>query len=128
MNKQRRSHARPWTGIFGLFGFFGFTYFISHQIPFLTFFGFFSFFSYYWWGKMAGEMEDERLRENKQKASSFALSLSIAILFAGTVLIGNFFTDQIERAYALTVLLIALTFAVAINLSAYLTYRYDRGE
>lgn len=127
MRKQRAIPQKPWMGVMGLLGCLGFTYFSTGQTYTLVYFAFFAFFSYFWWGKMGGQVPDERMLENQHKAARQAFSGGFAVIFVGTIFIGNAFGEtNVHTAYALTVALVALGFAVAQNLSAFLTYYYDQ--
>lgn len=117
---------KPWMGIFGFLGFAGFFGFFAEPV-FLSFFGFFGFFAFYWEGKLARELQDERLNENRRKALQIAYPSAFSFVFAGMILIGNFLgTKDPAKAYALLNLVIALAFAVSQNLSVYLAYRFDK--
>lgn len=117
---------KPWMGIFGLLGFLGFAGVFTEPV-FLVFFGFFGFFAFYWEGKLAKELQDERLNENRNKALQIAYPSAFAFVFASMILIGNFLGGKDPaRAYALLNLVIAVAFAASQILSVYLAYRFDK--
>ncbi|WP_315115286.1 DUF3796 domain-containing protein [uncultured Clostridium sp.] len=124
-----KTSVKPWMGVSGLLGFLGFLYFPLNEPVFLAFFSFFGFFSFYWEGKLAKELPDERLYENQQKASKIAFRLGFAIIVVSMVLIGNFWgSKEPAKAYALLNAVIAVTFAISLNLSTYLAYKFDKDE
>ena len=126
---KKRIKIKSWMGIFGLAGFMGLLAFPFKEPAFLALFSLFGYFSYYWEGKLANEIQDERLTENRQRAQRIVMPAGFALVFAGMILIGGRLasTDP-ARAYGLLSALIAFTFAVSLNLSAYLTCRFDKGE
>lgn len=128
MKRGKPIPQKPWMGVMGFLGFLGFSYFHTGQPYTLVFLAFFGFFSYFWWGKMHGQVPDERLIENFSRAAQNAYGGAFAAVFAGTILLGNFFDYDMSKAYAATVALVALGFAVALNLAAFLTWCYDQGE
>lgn len=118
--------VKPWMGIFGLLGFAGLAGVFIEPV-FLVFFAFFGFFSFYWEGKLAKELQDERLNENRQKAMQIAYPSGVAVIFASMILIGNYLgVKDPAKAYALLNLVIAFSFALTQILSTYLAYRFDR--
>ena len=126
---KRKHIVKPQMATLGLLGFLGFLSIALNEPTFLVFFSFFGYFSYYWESKFANEIPDERLNENRRKAQQIALKAGTFVIFAGMILIGNLFgSKDPAKAYAILVALISLAFAAAINLSAYLTYRFDKGE
>ena len=79
--------------------------------------------SYIWWNKL-GDYEDERLIYNKQRAGSIALYTGFVLVVVASVLI-RLYTVDILILYRLQVLIIALSFAISMNLWAFLTYKFD---
>lgn len=122
MNK----HVKSWMGILGFLGLLGMISFPLKEPTFLLFFTFFGFFSFYWWGKMSGEEEDERMAENYLKASSFSNRAGFSIIFIGAILLNSSFGNiSIDNKYAILLILIAISFATANIMTAFLTHKYD---
>ncbi len=111
--------------LFALFGFLGFKELNGDPLGLLSFV-FFSNLSFYWWNKL-GEYEDERLIYNKHRAGSIALYTGFALAIISSVLIRIYIVDVLTL-YRIQVLIIALSFAIAMNLWAFLTYRFDTGN
>ncbi|MGL5347178.1 MAG: DUF3796 domain-containing protein [Peptostreptococcaceae bacterium] len=111
--------------LFTLFGFLGFKEINGDPLALLSF-GWFAYLSYYWWNKL-GDCEDERLILNKNKAGSIALYTGFVLAVVSSVLI-RLYTVDLLTLYRLQVLIIALTFAISINLWAFLTYKFDMGN
>ena len=127
MRKQKR--LKSWMGAFGLLGALGFLYFVFRDPFFTTFFCFFGGFSIYWEAKLAKEMQDERLVENRYKASKIALQSVFIAVFCIMILIGNVLgSTNPAKAYVILNATIAIAFAAILNLSAFLTYKFDKGE
>lgn len=98
------------------------------------FFAFFGFFAWYWEYKLQEGVEDERLTENRLKATSKAFNISFLIVWLGAVF-GNTLMIRIfplladiSNRYNYVMILIALGFALGLILRSYLTYRYDTKE
>ena len=126
---KKKAFIKPWMGSLGLLGFLGLFYFTFNEPFFLAFFGFFGGFSFYWEGKLAKELQDERMDGNRQRASKIAMTIGFSAVFIGMILIGNIWgSEDPARAYVVLNALIAFAFAVSLNLSAYLAYKFDRGE
>lgn len=122
-----RITPRPWMGIFGLLGFMGFVWIPFNEPTYVVFFGFFGFFAWYWEGKLAKEMADERLNENRNKATQISYQTVFAIVYASMILIGNLVGPKDPaKAYLVLNAVVALSFAFSLILAAYLTYRYDK--
>lgn len=126
---RKKLSIKPWMGSFGVLGFMGFLYFIFKESFMLIFFGFFGFFSFYWDGKLETELSDERLRENQQRASKIGISVGYTITFISMILIGNYWGKRDPViAYNLLNAIISISFAISLNLSSYLAYKFDKGE
>ena len=111
--------------LFALFGFLGFKELNGDPLG-LLYFGWFAYFSYIWWNKL-GSCEDERLIYNKNRAGSIALYTGFVLAVVASVLI-RLYTVDILTLYRLQVLILSVTFAISINLWAFLTYRFDTGN
>lgn len=111
--------------LFVLFGFVGLKDLNGDPLALLSF-GWFAFFSYIWWNKL-GNYEDERLLYNKNKAGSIAMYTGFVLAIASSVLI-RLYTVDLLMLYRLQVLIVALTFAISMNLWAFLTYKFDTGN
>ena len=111
--------------LFTLFAFAGFKYLDGDPLG-LLYFGFLGQLSHIWWSKL-GEYEDERLISNKHRAGSIALYTGFLIAVVASYL-ARLYTVDILMLYRLQVLILALTFAIAINLWAFLTYKFDTGN
>jgi len=110
---------------FALFGFLGFKELNGDPLGLLNF-GFFGNLSFYWWNKL-GNCEDERLIYNKHRAGSIAFYTGFVLAVVSSVLI-SLFTVDLMTLYRMQVLIIALTFAISMNLWAFLTYKFDTGN
>lgn len=108
--------------LFALFGFLGFKELNGDPLG-LLYFAFFGQLANYWWYKL-GNYEDERLIHNKHKAASIVFPVCFAIAIVSSVLI-QLYTVDILKLYRLQILIIALTFAISMNLWAFLTYKFD---
>lgn len=129
MKKNQKIAIHPAMGIFGLLGGMGLLGFMLDQPTFCGFFGFFGFFSWYWWGKLAKEPWDERLIENQLRATNLAMRLCFGLIFACMILSGNFIgSHNPQLAYPILISIVSLGFATAMNLTAYLTWKYDRED
>lgn len=132
MNTQKgfQFPIKPWMGILGLLGFWGLYYFAPQNNGnpgTLAFFGFFSFFSFYWAGKLSKEKADERLVANQLKAQQIAAIVPLVLLFTGNILLYNYVgRENPEKAYAILIAAISLSFALSLNLASFLTYRFDQ--
>ncbi|MGL5316525.1 MAG: DUF3796 domain-containing protein [Peptostreptococcaceae bacterium] len=110
---------------FTLFALAGFKYLDSDPIG-LLYFGFLGQLSHIWWNKL-GDYEDERLISNRHRAGSIALYTGFVLAVIASYLI-RLYTADLLMLYRLQVLILALTFAIAMNLWAFLTYKFDTGE
>lgn len=108
-----------------LLGFLGFKGLNGDPLG-LLYFGFFGNFSSYWWYKL-GDCEDERLIYNKHRAGIIAFYVGFVLAIVSSVLIRLFTTDLLTL-YRMQVLIIAVTFAISMNLWAFLTYKFDTGN
>ncbi|MBS5787169.1 MAG: DUF3796 domain-containing protein [Clostridioides difficile] len=108
----------------GFLGFQGFKELNGDPLGLLAF-CWFSFFSIYWWNKL-GNCEDERLIYNKHRAGSIALYTGFVLAVAASYLI-RLYTVDILTLYRMQVLILALAFAISMNLWAFLTYKFDFG-
>ena len=128
-NKKGRT-VRSSMGILGIMGFLGFLGITLNQPTFCAFFAFFGFFAWYWWGKLAKEeCYDERLIENKLKATIIATRYCFGLVFGLMIFSGNMIGDDNPAlAYKLLIIIVSLGFAMANNLTAYLTWKYDQED
>lgn len=108
--------------LFALFGFLGFKELNGDPLG-LLYFGFFGQLGNYWWYKL-GNFEDERLIYNKNRAGSIAFYIGFLLAVIASYLI-RLYTVDLLVLYRLQVLILALTFAISMNLWAFLTYRFD---
>ena len=111
--------------LFALFGFLGFKELNGDPLGLLAF-GFFGNFAYIWWNKL-GDYEDERLISNNRRAGFIAFYTGFVLATLSSVLI-RLFTVDLLTLYRMQVLIIALTFAISMNLWAFLTYKFDTGN
>lgn len=111
--------------LFALFGFLGFKELNGEPLGLINF-AFFGYFSHIWWYKL-GDVEDERLIYNKHKAGSIAFYTGFVLAVVSSVLI-NLYTVDLLTLYRLQILILALTFAISMNLWAFLTYKFDTGN
>ncbi|MCC3865243.1 hypothetical protein K0040_13295 [Terrisporobacter petrolearius] len=84
----------------------------------MKYFGFFDSFANCWRYRL-GDYEDERLIYNKRRAGMIALYIGFVLAIVSSVLIRLFTVDSLTL-YRLQVLIIALTFAISMNLWAFL--------
>lgn len=118
MKKKRRT-VYFYFGFLGFFGLLGFT-----QAPiFLLNFALFACFANFWWNKL-GDEEDERLIKNRLKAANLSFKICFSFLFLLSLGVGQLNLSS-TYLYRLELLFIALSFAIAVNLWAYLTYYFD---
>ena len=120
--------VRKYSILFTLFGFLGFQGFkeLNGNPLGLLAFGWFAYFSNFWWHKL-GDYEDERLVYNKHRAGYIAFSIGFFIIVVSSLLI-RLYTVDLLILYRLQILIIALTFAISVNLWAFLTYKFDTGN
>lgn len=111
--------------LFALFGFLGFKELNGDPLG-LLYFGFFGQLSHFWWNKL-GDREDERLTSNKHRAGSISFYIGFVIATVASYLI-RLYTVDLLTLYRLQVLILALTFAISMNLWAFLTYKFDTGN
>ena len=129
MKDNKRRNIHPAMGFFGLFGFMGLLGIAFNEPTFYSFFSFFGFFSWYWWGKLSKEQWDERLVANQLRATNKAMGLCFGFVFSGMILSGNFIgSHNTALAYPILIAIVSLGFAAALNLAAYLTWKYDRED
>lgn len=126
MNSTKQKTAKyrkyAWTqGFLGFLGCIGFRYFENHDPAYLIYFSMFSLFVFFITGKLAAEMQDERMKENHKKA----LLLALKIPFATLLLVGLFPTfATLTEIIAIIICMIgfiltAFTYAIAF-------YYYDK--
>ncbi|MBN8049172.1 DUF3796 domain-containing protein [Paraclostridium bifermentans] len=106
----------------GFLGFLGFSGVNNDPIFFLNF-AFFGCFAYFWWFKL-GLTEDERLIADRYKSGSISFRICFSIAFLLSLFIGQFSLD-FELLYKIQLIILSLTFAISVNLWAYLTYKFD---
>jgi hypothetical protein len=123
-SKQKTAKYRKyaWTqGFLGFLGFLGFRYFENYDSSFLVYFSFFSLFVLFITGKLAAEMQDERMIANHRRS----LLLALKIPFLTLMLIGIFptfatLTEIIAIVMCMTAFVAtAFTYAIAF-------YYYDK--
>ncbi|GAA3645049.1 DUF3796 domain-containing protein [Asaccharospora irregularis] len=111
--------------LFAFFGLLGFKELQGDPLG-LLYFGFFGNLASYWWRKL-GDVEDERLIYNKNRAGVISFYIGFVIAVVSSVLI-RLYTVDLLTLYRMQVLIIALTFAISMNLWAFLTYKFDLGK
>lgn len=132
MKQQRKIKKHEW--VLGFLGFMGLYGFLDDNPTAILFFAFFAFFSRFWDYKLQNEVEDERLIENRYKATliAFKSSFSIIWLFAvfGCTVLPRLLEplNIIENQYKFLLSVIAFGFAFAMILASYLTYRFDKKD
>lgn len=127
-NNQTRKINPAMSGL-GILGFLGLLGFIFDEPFFHSFFAFFGFFSLYWWGKLAKEQWDERLIENQLRATNMATGICFGLIFTGMIFCGNFISSRnLALAYSILSSIVSLGFATVFNLTAFLTWKYDRED
>ncbi|NLY21581.1 MAG: DUF3796 domain-containing protein [Tissierellia bacterium] len=121
--------SKVWVG--GFLGFFGFTKLFIPEIESYFMFMFFIFFAWYWNIKIDGEIVDERLLENKLKASSYGFGVSFLVIYIIIILLNSYtinffpFLESIEARYDFLTAIVVLSLALGVNLTSYLTYKYE---
>jgi len=125
MKNKQNLKIRSSMGILGLLGCLGFIAIAFKEPTFFTFFGFFGFFSWYWYGKLDLEKSDERLVANQLRATNTATRVTFGFVFAGMIISGNYI-ESVEIAYSVLICIVSLGFAAALNLTAYLTWKYEQ--
>ncbi|MDW5522656.1 DUF3796 domain-containing protein [Carnobacterium maltaromaticum] len=120
---KKKVTSKSW--IIGFLGCIGFLGINGEPIMFLWF-SFFGGFQYFWYFKLGVEI-DERLIENKNRASVKSLQYSLVFGLLANVALG-FMSSNFEFLYKVTLIIFSLTFALGMNLWAYLTYKYDLEE
>lgn len=110
---------------FTLFAFEGFKYLDGDPLG-LLYFGFLGQLSHIWWNKL-GSCEDERLISNKHRAGNIVLYSGFILVVISSVFI-RLYTVDVLTLYRLQVLIVALAFAISMNLWAFLTYKFDMGN
>jgi len=126
MNKSKQTMTKyrkyAWAqGFLGFLGFLGFNYFKNYDPAFLVYFSCFSMFVFFITGKLAAEMQDERMVENHKKALLLALKIPLITL----MLIGIFPTfAMLTEIIAIVISIVgfvatAFTYAIAF-------YYYDK--
>lgn len=126
--------SKAWVmGFMGFLGLLGFIFPVEGNF-FLLFFSFFGFFGFYWESKINVDVVDERLLENKYKAASKAFNTAFVIIWIVAILMNsytiNFFPilNSPQAKYNCLLMTIGFSFAIAINLNAYLVYYYETKE
>lgn len=117
--------SKKYSILFVVFALFGIKHLNSDPLG-LLWFGFLGHFSYIWWNKL-GDLEDERLIANKHRAGTIAFYTGVILAFIASYAI-RFYTVDILSLYKLQILILALTFALSMNLWAFLTYKFDTGN
>jgi len=118
-----------WLGFMGFFGLLGFLRTFQGETQYI-FFGFFGFFSYFFIGRIARETPDERMLYNYQRAKLSMMkfySLILGILWTFVILNKNIFNIR-YLSMELVELIVALVFALALILNAFLIYYYEKVE
>ena len=121
--------SKIWIG--GFLGFFGFTKFFLPEIESYFMFVFFIFFAWYWNNKIESGVVDERLLENKLKASSKGFGITFVIIYLTMILLNSAtryifpFLNTIEARYDFLTAVVSLSLALGVNLTSYLTYKYE---
>ena len=110
--------------LFCLFGLQGFNGLHGDPSDFL-YFAFFANLGNIWWYKL-GDCEDERFTCNKHKAGYISLRICLPFAVILSILI-NLSTVDLITLYRFQILILSLTFAIAMNLWAFLTYKFDVG-
>lgn len=120
-------NIKSWMGIFGFFGFLGLLYFKFKNPLHLIFLGLFGLFSFFILGKYSNKKRDELFIYNQNKASNFSLKTFILIIWSGLIFIEIYFFKSLDIAnkYSFIVALISITFAITLNLFAFLLYKYE---
>ncbi len=126
--------SKAWVmGFMGFLGLLGFIFPVEGSFI-LIFFSFFGFFALYWESKVDDEIVDERLLENKYKAGSKAFNTAFVIIWIVAILMNsytiNFFPilNNPQAKYNCLLMTIGFSFAIGLNLNAYLLYYYETKE
>ncbi|CEN88775.1 Protein of uncharacterised function (DUF3796) [[Clostridium] sordellii] len=123
---MKKINSSKYLFLLALLGFSGFPGFagINGEPSDLLWFSSWGSFSYIWWAKL-DNFEDERLKFNKYRAGSIAFRICLLIAFTLSIL--SFLQPNLtfELLCRTQLLILTLTFAVSVNLWAFLTYRFD---
>lgn len=111
--------SNPWFSLVGFLGLLGFIPLGGEPNYFFCIF--FSFFSWYWWSKLSKEKEDERLKENQQRAQKFMMTY-----FAMLSFFMLFFLDRGTVSTDIIILIGSLGYALGFILSPALIYYFDK--
>lgn len=117
--------SNKYSVLFALFALLGLKDLNSNPLG-LLWFGFLGQLSYIWWNKL-GEYEDERLIANKHRAGTIAFYTGFVLAVVASYAI-RLYTVDILLLYKLQILILSLTFAISMNLWAFLTYKFDTGN
>lgn len=132
MKKQKKIRKYEW--LLGFLGFAGLYGMFDNNPPEILFFAFFGFFSRFWDYKFQNEIEDERLIENRYRATSVAFkssfSIVLLIIAVGCTILRALVKPlrSLENQYKFILAVIAFGFAFAMLLTSYLTYRFDKKD
>ncbi|CEP43250.1 Protein of uncharacterised function (DUF3796) [[Clostridium] sordellii] len=113
--------SNKYTFFLGFLGFQGFKELSGDPLGLIAF-GWFAWFSGYWWCKLG--KEDECLLQNKQRAGTIALYSGFILAVVSSFLI-RLFTVDLMTLYRMQILILAVSFAISINLWGFLTYKFD---
>lgn len=78
---MKKRTSSKYLGFLGFLGFLSLLYFRQSDPAFIWFFGFFSYFAYFFVYKTLDDKEDERMKENKNKALILSLRVFSFLLF-----------------------------------------------
>lgn len=129
---KRQVKVKQNSWLLGFLGFLGISGFFHTDLAYtFLFFSFFGFFGLYWEYKLDQQIQDERLIQNRYKASNKSYRIGFSIVWMGIILLNSTIPKiipamkNIEYQYSSVLLLIGLSFALVIILSSYLAYKYD---
>ncbi|WP_275400822.1 DUF3796 domain-containing protein [Enterococcus faecium] len=109
-------------GFLGFLGFLG----LKGEPNLFLFFAFFGGFQYIWLYKL-GTNYDERLIENRNKASIKAFQIALIFGLIANIILSFMYIDY-EMLYKGSLIIFSLTFAIGVNSWSYLTYKYDKED
>jgi protein-S-isoprenylcysteine O-methyltransferase Ste14 len=117
MFKSKQKTAKyAWThGFLGFLGCLGFRYFENHDPSYLVYFSAFSMFAFFLTGKLAAQMQDERMKENHKKALLLALKIPLLTLMIVGILPTFATLTEITAVVICMVGFVVTTFTYAIS-------------
>lgn len=122
---MKKNKVTKYSYILGFAGFFGFSGLTDKTLGFLCFIAF-GIFSNFWWYKL-GNLNNDHLVLNKNRACSISFRICFGIAFVLTCILG-IILKNFEILYKLQLIILSLSLASALNLWAFLTYKFSTNK